>query len=51
LQMALIIANFSTYAIATVFLLLRMYTSAFINRRTDLGDCKKSFLLDSVGQH
>jgi hypothetical protein len=48
LQMALIIANISTYAIATVFLFLRMYTSAFINRRTDLGDCKEYFCLTRI---
>jgi hypothetical protein len=43
LQMALVIANISTYAIATVFLVLRIYTSAFINRRTDIGDCTMPF--------
>ncbi|CAI6249666.1 unnamed protein product [Periconia digitata] len=37
-QMALIVGNITTYAVATVFLFLRIYTSAFINRRTDLGD-------------
>jgi hypothetical protein len=45
LQIALFVANISTYAIATVFLFLRIYTSAFINRRTDVGDCKMPFLL------
>lgn len=40
LQTALVVANISTYAIATAFLFLRIYTSAFINRRTDWGDCK-----------
>ena len=39
LQMALIIVNVTTYAIATLALGLRIYTSACINKRTDVGDC------------
>ncbi|KAK7186877.1 integral membrane protein [Paraphaeosphaeria sporulosa] len=46
LQIALFAANLSTYTIATVFLGLRVYTSAFINRRTDWGDF---FLISSWG--
>jgi hypothetical protein len=47
LQDALVGANISTYAIATVVLCLRIYTSAFINRRTDLAivSCSHCFHL------
>ncbi|KAK2596067.1 hypothetical protein N8I77_013575 [Diaporthe amygdali] len=38
LQTTLIVINLVTFAFATVFLCLRLYTSAFIIKRPDLGD-------------
>ncbi|KAF3764795.1 hypothetical protein M406DRAFT_331113 [Cryphonectria parasitica EP155] len=38
LQVALIVVNSVTYFFATVFMFLRFYTSAFINKRTEPGD-------------
>ncbi|KAF1964546.1 hypothetical protein BU23DRAFT_492296 [Bimuria novae-zelandiae CBS 107.79] len=46
LQTALVVVNIVTYALATVALALRIYTSAFINKRTDIGDF---FLVASWG--
>jgi hypothetical protein len=39
-NLALVAVNVVTYAVATVFLFLRVFIPAFINTRTDWSDCK-----------
>lgn len=48
LQITLIVVNAVTYFFATLFMCLRFYTSAFINKRTELGDCKLMLILPNT---
>lgn len=57
-QIIIIVLFSVTYALATLFLVLRLYTSAFINKGVDVGDCELDYpeleaclltVLDSLG--